>query len=185
MVGLTHYSRRESGHRGAIELHRDQSPWIGIVEMNKAAGNILLVEDSPLDAELTETALWSIGVHNPLVTVGDGEAALDYLLRRGAWSARAPGNPDFVLLDQGLPKLDGFEVLAAIRAETALDSLPVIMLTASTSEGDLNRCFELGADAHIIKPLKLANFLAAVECVSGKWALPNYLFPAFFGGSAA
>ncbi|AJK48827.1 response regulator receiver protein [Burkholderia plantarii] len=185
MAGLTQQSRHESNHRGVIKLHRDQSPWIGIVEMNKAAGNILLVEDSPLDAELTETALWSIGMHNPLVTVGDGEAALDYLLRRGAWSERAPGNPDFVLLDQGLPKLDGFAVLAAIRAEPALDSLPVIMLTGSTSEHDLNRCFELGADAYIVKPLKLSNFLAAVECVNGKLQLPSQLFPAFFGGSAA
>lgn len=134
---------------------------------------ILLVEDSPNDVELTLTALAENKLANEVVVVGDGEEALDYLHRRGRYRLRTPGNPVVVLLDIKLPKVDGTEVLAAMRADPALERVPVVMLTSSAEEKDIVRSYTLGANAYVVKPVDFAEFVRAISELGLFWAVVN------------
>jgi len=134
---------------------------------------ILLVEDSPNDAELTLEALAGGGLANQVFRVQDGEAALDYLRQRGEFSARPPGPPCLVLLDLKLPKVSGLEVLQAIRGDERLRTLPVVVLTSSREDRDLVRCYELGVNAYVVKPVDFRAFVEAVQKLGVFWALLN------------
>lgn len=134
---------------------------------------ILLVEDDPRDAELTRAALEALPLANPVDWVGDGEEALAYLFRRGPYARRDEGAPAVVLLDLKLPKVDGLEVLRAIRADEALRSTPVVMLTSSRDEQDLVRSYQLGVNAFVVKPMDFAEFAEAVQRVGLFWAVVN------------
>ena len=114
---------------------------------------ILLVEDSANDVELTLTALAEKHLANEVVVVHDGEQALDYLHKRGAFRLRADGLPVVVLLDLKLPKVDGLDVLGQIRADERLRTLPVVMLTSSREERDIVRSYDLGVNAYVVKPV--------------------------------
>lgn len=134
---------------------------------------ILLVEDNPNDLELTLLALERSQLANDVVVARDGAEALDYLHARGAHASRVPGNPAVVLLDLKLPKIDGLEVLAEIRATAALKSLPVVMLTSSREETDLLRSYELGVNAYVVKPVEFRAFVDASADLGVFWAVLN------------
>lgn len=134
---------------------------------------ILLVEDDPRDAELTCTALDAIPIANSVDHVADGEEALDYLFCRGRFASRLGGALAVVLLDLKLPKVDGLEVLRAIRADPALRSTPVVMLTSSRDEQDLVESYALGVNAFVVKPVQFAEFAEAVRTLGLFWAVLN------------
>jgi CheY-like chemotaxis protein len=135
---------------------------------------ILLVEDSPNDVELTLAALAENHLANEVVVVSDGEEALDYLRRRGRFQLREPGNPAVVLLDLKLPKVDGLEVLAQVKGDAALKSIPVVMLTSSREEQDLVKSYNLGVNAYVVKPMDFPEFVEAVREVGLFWAVINH-----------
>lgn len=134
---------------------------------------ILLVEDNPKDLELTLLALSKSNLANEVITVRDGAEALDYLFRRGAYENRIEGNPAVVLLDLKLPKVDGIEVLAQIKAEESLRAVPVVMLTTSREEKDLVRSYDLGVNAYVVKPVAFNEFIDAIHELGIFWAVLN------------
>ena len=134
---------------------------------------ILLVEDSPNDIELTLAALAENHLANEVVIARDGEEALDYLYRRGMFKLRELGQPAVVLLDLKLPKVDGLEVLAQLKADPALKVVPVVMLTSSHEEKDLVRSYNLGVNAYVVKPVDFSEFVEAVKEVGLFWAVIN------------
>jgi len=134
---------------------------------------ILLAEDSPLDIEMTLAALSEHHLVNEIVTVNDGEQALDYLFRRGKYAQRAPGNPVLVLLDLKMPKVDGLEVLRTIRQDEQLRMTPVVMLTSSREEQDVVRSYRLGINAYVVKPVDFHAFVEAVKQLSTFWTIHN------------
>lgn len=134
---------------------------------------ILLVEDSPKDLELTLVALEKARLANDVIVVRDGEEALDYLYCRGSHSARERGNPAVVLLDLKLPKIDGLQVLDQIKSDAELKSVPVVVLTSSREEPDLQRSYQLGVNAYVVKPVRFQDFVRAVQDLGGFWAVLN------------
>ena len=134
---------------------------------------ILLVEDSPNDAELTLEALAEINLANEIQWLKDGEEALDYLYRRGAYSGREPINPILILLDLKLPKVDGRQVLREIRNDPRLRAIPVVVMTSSREESDLAGCYATGVNAYVVKPVNYAEFVKAVRALGVFWAVIN------------
>ncbi|ESP96192.1 response regulator [Streptomyces sp. CHA1] len=122
---------------------------------------VLLVEDDPGDELMTREAFEDNKIRNTLHVVRDGEEALDFLYRRGAYPD-AP-RPDLILLDLNLPKYDGRQVLAQIKADAALALIPVVVLTTSSAEEDILRSYKLHANAYVTKPVDLDQFIAAVK----------------------
>src|ERR1041385_4182571 len=124
---------------------------------------ILLVEDSSLDAEMTLRALEKRHLANKVFHVKDGEEALEFLLGTGQYANRADcQHPKVVLLDLKLPKMDGFEVLRAIRSNDRTKSIPVVVLTSSHEQKDLVESYKLGVNSYIVKPVQFENFSEAV-----------------------
>ena len=138
---------------------------------------ILLAEDNPRDAELTLEALADNKLANRVALVRDGVEAMEYLRREGEYEKRKPGNPAVVILDIKMPRMDGIDVLRAIRSDPALKLIPVVMLTSSREEQDLIRSYELGINAYVVKPVKFSDFVEAVKQVGGFWAMLNELPP--------
>lgn len=134
---------------------------------------ILLVEDNPDDIELTLIALQKTRLANPVVSVRDGAEALDFLRREGAYASRAEENPAVILLDKKLPKVDGHEVLRAVRADDQLRRVPVVMLTSSREERDLLKSYDLGVNAYVVKPVEFDDFMAAINDLGVFWAVLN------------
>lgn len=134
---------------------------------------ILLVEDSPHDVELILAALSENALANEVVVVRDGEEALDYLYRRGGFNLRMEGNPIVILLDLKLPKVDGVEVLSALKSDPTLRMIPVAVLTSSRQEPDLLRCYNLGVNAYVVKPIDFCEFVEVIKQVGLFWAVVN------------
>ena len=128
---------------------------------------ILLVEDSPSDTDLTVEALAAAKVTNRLSIVEDGVQAMEFLHREGQY-AQAP-RPDLILLDLNLPRKDGREVLAEIRSDDKLTSIPVVVLTTSQAEQDVMRAYTLHANCYITKPVDFRQFLEVIEAIEGFW----------------
>jgi CheY-like chemotaxis protein len=128
---------------------------------------ILLVEDSPGDADLTIEAMREAKVANELRVAIDGVIAMAFLRREGEYAA-AP-RPDLVLLDLNLPRKNGTEVLAEMRADPLLRSIPVAVLTTSKAESDILRSYELGANCFITKPVRLQEFLEVIQAIQDFW----------------
>ncbi len=139
----------------------------------KTFNRILLAEDDPCDLELTLGALTKHHLASEIFVVRDGAETLDYLYRRKAFSTREPGNPVVILLDLKMPKIDGAEVLKEIKSSELLKAIPVVILTSSRETQDLDKCYKLGANAYVVKPVKFAEFLAAIRDLSVFWALIN------------
>jgi two-component system response regulator len=136
---------------------------------------ILLVEDNPDDVELTRIAFREAKVANQLVVASDGAEALDYLFARGAYADRNPDDlPSIVLLDLNLPKVDGREVLQAIRGNEKTRSLPVVVLTTSTEPFDVEASYALGVNSYIQKPVDFERFVWAVQQVGLYWLVLNH-----------
>ena len=138
---------------------------------------ILLVEDSPRDAELILDALEANQLANEVVHVRDGADALDYLYRRGQFADRLDGQPALVLLDLKLPKVDGLEVLRQVKGDAALKMIPIVMMTSSREEQDLVNSYQLGVNAYVVKPMKFHDFVEAVKQVGVFWAVINEVPP--------
>jgi CheY-like chemotaxis protein len=134
---------------------------------------ILLVEDNPKDVELSLVALGKSQLANEVVVVRDGADALDYLRCAGDYQGRAQGNPAVVLLDLKLPKVDGLQVLEQIKGDPHLQSIPVVILTASREEKDLLRGYRLGVNAYVVKPVSFKEFIEAIQELGIFWALIN------------
>jgi CheY-like chemotaxis protein len=134
---------------------------------------ILLVEDSPADAELAMCGLAEYHLANEVLHARDGVEALDYLFGRGEFADGPPGHPALVLLDLKMPRLDGTEVLRQMKADPDLRMIPVVVMTSSREEGDLHRSYALGANAYVVKPVKFHEFVDAVKQVGSFWGLLN------------
>jgi two-component system, chemotaxis family, response regulator Rcp1 len=134
-------------------------------ESTGRALEIMLVEDSLLDARLTIEALKRCGIHHRLSLFRDGGEAIDFLNREGVF-ARAP-RPDVILLDLILPRVDGVVLLRELRADRALKNIPVVVLTSSDDGGDQQQCEELGVSSYIRKPFNEKKFLEVIRHVKG------------------
>jgi len=136
--------------------------------------DILLVEDNPNDAELTLRALKKNNLTNTIVHVHDGEEALDYLFARGEFEGRnVSASPHLMLLDLKLPKVDGLEVLKAVKADPRTALMPVVILTTSKEESDVMRSYKLGANSYIVKPVDFTKFIDSVKEIGFYWLLLN------------
>ncbi len=144
---------------------------------------ILLVEDSPSDAELTIEALRDAKVRNRLSTVEDGVQAMQFLRRQGQY-AHAPV-PDVILLDLNLPRKDGREVLAELKADEDLKLIPVVVLTTSRAEQDVLRAYRSHANCYITKPVDFKQFLEVVRCIESFWLFVVTLPPKTTNGLVA
>ncbi|TAL08530.1 MAG: response regulator [Nitrospirae bacterium] len=142
---------------------------------------ILLAEDNPKDVELTLTALDEHHLANEVVVVNDGAEALDYLYCRGKFTMRRGGHPAVVLLDIKMPKVDGLEVLRAIKKDDNLKMIPVVILTSSREEKDLVESYKLGVNAYVVKPVDFQQFIGAVKELGAFWALINEPPPGSIG----
>ncbi len=136
-------------------------------------GRILLAEDSAQDAELTLNALAEHNITNSVDLARDGAEALDYLYKRGQFAGRQGGNPVLVLLDLKMPRMDGLEVLRAVKADPQLRTIPVVILTSSREEQDVVRSYELGVNAYVVKPVEFDQFMRAVRDLGLFWLLIN------------
>lgn len=135
---------------------------------------ILLVEDNPDDEELTLRALRHHNIANDVIITRDGVEALDYLFARGEYAGRKEdGLPQVVLLDLKLPKMDGLEVLKAMRADERTKALPVVVLTSSNEEKDIIDSYNFGANSYVRKPVDFVQFIAAVEQLGMYWLVLN------------
>lgn len=135
---------------------------------------ILLVEDNPDDAELIAHAFKKVGIANPLFLVDDGDKALDYLSSRSPFSNRsAYPLPGLILLDLKLPRRSGFEVLDDIRSTAATRRTPVIVLTSSNQQNDIQRAYDLGANSYLVKPVGRNALLAMVQSLDAFWIKLN------------
>jgi two-component system, chemotaxis family, response regulator Rcp1 len=128
---------------------------------------ILLVEDSPADVRLTREALKDAKVLNDLHVASDGVEALAFLRKEGP-HAGAP-TPDLVILDLNLPRMDGKEVLVALKGDPSLRHIPVAVLTTSAEEADVYETYDLGANCYITKPVNLDQFIQVVQAVDDFW----------------
>jgi CheY-like chemotaxis protein len=131
---------------------------------------ILLVEDSPEDYETTQRAFRKSGLRNPIFRCADGDEALDYLFHRGQYAdAEKAPRPGVILLDLNLPGTDGREVLTEVKADPVLRQIPVIVLTTSSDERDVQACYRAGASSYIQKPVDLDGFMRAMERLNDYW----------------
>jgi two-component system response regulator len=140
----------------------------------KTNETILLVEDNPDDIELTMRAFRKNNIANSLMVARDGVEALDYLFCRGAFSERNIREiPRLILLDLKLPKMDGLQVLEALRAEDVTKLVPVVILTSSREEQDLISGYRFGANSYVRKPINFNEFVDAVRNIGLYWLLIN------------
>jgi two-component system, chemotaxis family, response regulator Rcp1 len=128
---------------------------------------ILLVEDNPGDARLAFEALKESKVHNNLNHVVDGVEAMQFLRREGEYADAAP--PDLILLDLNLPRKDGREVLEEVKADPEFKLIPVVVLTTSAAERDLLKSYDLHANAYVVKPIDLNQFIDVVQSIEIFW----------------
>ena len=138
------------------------------------AFEILIVEDNPLDLEMTLRGLHKANIVNHIHVARDGAEALEFLFCEGAYAdRRIEDAPRFVLLDLKLPKIDGLEVLARMKADERTRSIPVVMLTSSKEQRDLIESYQLGVNSYIVKPVDFENFVQAARELGTYWLMLN------------
>lgn len=138
-----------------------------------SAKRILLVDDNHHDVELALAAFEEGNLRSAVVVAHSGEEALDYLYARGRFAGREGGHPTVILLDLKMPHMDGVAVLRAIKSDAALAGVPVVMLSTSREDGDIETCYRVGASAYVVKPVDFAQFIEAVKTIGVFWALLN------------
>lgn len=136
---------------------------------------ILLVEDSGNDAEMTMHALKHRGIVNDIAWVKDGVEAMEYLNCEGAYAERDNGLPKLILLDLKMPRMDGLQVLERLKGSEAMRRIPVVMLTSSAEETDLIKSYSLGVNSYIVKPVDFTQFAEIVAQIGLYWVLANQL----------
>jgi CheY-like chemotaxis protein len=144
--------------------------------MNDNVVQILLVEDNPYDAELTVNALRKSHLSSRIDVVRDGAEALDYIFATGEYAERSINDyPRVILLDLKLPKVDGIEVLRQAKSDPRTRHIPIVVLTSSREDRDLTRCYELGANSYIVKPVDFDQFLDVVHQLALYWVSVNQM----------
>lgn len=136
---------------------------------------ILYAEDNPADAELTLHTLKDRKIANNIVWVRDGAEALDFIRHEGKYKGRMGGMPKIILLDLKMPKVDGIEVLKALKTDGSTQSIPVVIMTSSNEEADLVKSYKLGVNSYIVKPVDFDKFAKIVEEVGLYWLVSNKL----------
>lgn len=135
---------------------------------------ILLVEDNPNDAEMTLRALRKKHIANRIIHLKDGAEALDFFHGTGSFQGRdVTSVPKVVLLDLKMPKVDGIEVLRSLKSNERTRSIPVVVLTSSKEDPDIKKCYELGVNSYIVKPVGFENFLKAISELGFYWLILN------------
>jgi two-component system, response regulator len=136
--------------------------------------DILIVEDNPSDAELTMRALKKNKMANQFFIAEDGEEALDYIFGRGKFSERDTSTPlKVIFLDLKLPKVSGLEVLKEIKSHESTKTLPVVIITSSKEDPDIQKAYELGANSYVVKPVDFESFIFAINHTGLYWLLIN------------
>ncbi|MBL8474899.1 MAG: response regulator [Methyloversatilis sp.] len=135
--------------------------------------DILVVEDNDNDVELMLLSLGELKLANEIVIVRDGVEGLDYLYRRGRFAAREGDQPLFMLLDLNMPRMGGIDMLVEMRRDDGLRTLPVVIMTSSREDPDLRRCYDLGINAYVVKPVDFDQFSRTVTNLGIFWALIN------------
>lgn len=136
---------------------------------------ILYAEDNQLDIELTMEALRENNIANPIVSVGDGVEALEYLSCEGIYKGRKPVKPGMILLDLKMPRMDGLEFLAIVKKDIKFKRIPIIILTSSREEEDIIKGYNLGVNAYVVKPLDFMSLINVVKQIGIFWATINEL----------
>jgi CheY-like chemotaxis protein len=136
-------------------------------------GHILMADDSDEDLELAQRALAQSKLANRIAVVRDGAEALDYLYCRGTFSLRDQTDPIVVLLDISMPKVNGIEVLAKMKSDPHLRTIPVVMLTSSRQGPDVDQCYRLNANAYVVKPVDFEQFADAIRTIGKFWGILN------------
>lgn len=134
-----------------------------------ASQTILLVEDSEDDFEATTRAFKMANLHNPIVWCQSGQEALDYLLHKGRYAVLKPERPGLILLDLNMPGIDGRKTLKLIKEDSALKCLPVIILTTSADERDIDGCYQMGANTYVQKPVSFEGLIGAIRRLTEYW----------------
>lgn len=134
---------------------------------------VLLVEDSPNDIELALEALGEESFADDVIVVNDGQQALDFLQRSGLHETREPGNPILMVLDLKLPRIDGLEVLRRVKSDPRFSNMPIVMLTSSREESDLQASYGLGANAYVVKPVGFEEYARALRTLGSFWTAIN------------
>ncbi len=143
--------------------------------MENSQVEILLVEDNVDDAEMTIHAIRKKNFTNKLMHMVDGEEALDFLFGTGKFTGRDLNlKPRLILLDLKMPKVNGIQVLEKVKSSEATKKIPVVILTSSKEDPDLNTCYALGANSYIVKPVEFESFVATVSDLGMYWMLLNY-----------
>ena len=137
------------------------------------AVEILLVEDSDADAEMTTRAIRKGNVVNRLVRVRDGVEALEFVFREGAYSQRSGGNPRLILLDLKMPRLGGIDVLKRLKADQTTKTIPVVVFTSSAEEKDVVESYQLGVNSYLVKPVDMTAFTSVITQTGLYWAVMN------------
>jgi len=141
---------------------------------NSDAVEILIVEDNPRDAELTLRALRKNNLANNVLIAHDGEEALDFMLCRGRFEHRNISiPPKVVLLDLKLPKVSGLEVLKIVKNDRRISSVPIVVVTSSREEPDIQKAYDLGVNSYVVKPVDFDQFLSAMSSLGLYWLLVN------------
>ena len=134
---------------------------------------ILLVEDNVYDAELTIQALREGNIVNNIIHLTDGADALDFIYREGKYEGQLHTHPKLILLDIKMPKVTGIEVLQRIKADDATKEIPVVMLTSSNLDPDIEICYRLGVNSYVVKPVGFDDFTKAVNQLGVYWMMVN------------
>lgn len=141
--------------------------------MNEAI-EILLVEDTPSDVELTLRAFKKNNFANKIFVVGDGQEALDYIYKEGQFKDRETTElPRLILLDLKLPKISGIEVLKVLKTDPVTKKIPIVVLTSSKEDRDIHECYNLGVNSYIAKPVDFNQFVTTVRELGLYWLLLN------------
>ena len=135
--------------------------------------HLLIADDNPKDIELALAALEDTRIFQEITVTRDGVETLDYLFRRGEYTDREVGSPDLMFLDLKMPKVDGLQVLKTIKSDPYLKLIPIVMLTSSREPQDLTKCYALGANAYIVKPVSFQVFVQALTHAGNFWGLVN------------
>lgn len=142
--------------------------------MNYDEIEILFVEDNMDDAALTLRALKKGGLTNTIFHVKDGAEAFDFMYCKGVYASRNMAEPlKLILLDLKMPKVSGLEVLEKLKSDPAFKTIPVVILTSSKEDPDIKRCYELGANSYIVKPVESDNFFQTIKDLSFYWMISN------------